>query len=514
MQNKLNIWLVSREYDGIAEAGGVKNVTTSLAENLSRMGNDVTVFIPLYACSNLSSVNENKENIIPPVKIKIGESEEGVSFNSGEKNGVKFIFISSFIFNEKRGVYTYTAEDEMENREHVRGTGHHDSLKMNVLFQKAVIEYSRTVFKMPDVIHCQDATAALVPVFALEFDKLNGTKFIVTIHNAGPGYHHEFYSFDNAKFLTGLSDEILKKGMNGNSVEPFLLASLNSEITTVSPQYAEEIMAGKTETQGLSKEFKKRRVTITGITNGIDFEKYTPQNKSISLLPYEFNPCMNELEGKYKCRRFFLENYAFENAKNNDIENVRKYGYLMDSPDSDCTYISYHGRIVTQKGIDILCQAAANLMTDNRHIRFIFMGQGEQSLETSLAELAETYRGRCVYFWGYERALTRLCTASADFAVFPSKFEPCGLEDFIAQIYGTLPVAHATGGLCKIIDEVTGFLYKDNNARTIVSCIRRAYHLKKEPEKFQQMIKNACLSVKNNYSWANVITQSYMKLYK
>ena len=28
------IWIVSREYAGIAEAGGVKNVTTSLAENL------------------------------------------------------------------------------------------------------------------------------------------------------------------------------------------------------------------------------------------------------------------------------------------------------------------------------------------------------------------------------------------------------------------------------------------------------------------------------------------------
>lgn len=514
MQNKMSIWLVSREYDGIAEAGGVKNVTTSLAENLSRMGNDVTVFIPLYACSDLSSVKENRENIIPPVKIKTGDSDEGVSFNSGEKNGVKFVFISSLIFNEKRGVYTYTSEDEMENSQHVRGTGHHDSLKMNVLFQKAVIEYSRSLFKMPDVIHCQDATAALVPVFAMEFNKLSRTRFIVTIHNAGPGYHHEFYSYEIAKSLTGLSDEILKKGMNGNSVEPFLLASLNAEITTVSPQYAEEIMSGKTETQGLSKEFKKRKVKITGITNGIDFEKYTPENIHISLLPYAFNPCKNDLEGKYKCRRTFLENYGFENAKVTSMENIRKYGFLMDSPDSDCTYISYHGRIVTQKGIDILCQAAANLMTDNPHIRFIFMGQGEQSLETSLAELAETYRGRCIYFWGYERSLTRLCTASADFAVFPSKFEPCGLEDFIAQIYGTLPVAHATGGLCKIIDGETGFLYKDNNARTIVASIRRAYHLKRDHEKYSRMIQNACLSVKNNYSWYNVISKSYMKLYK
>mgnify|MGYP003320229804 CR=1 FL=1 len=200
---------------------------------------------------------------------------------------------------------------------------------------------------------------------------------------------------------------------------------------------------------------KKLGIKITGITNGIDSEKYLPEKKEISLLPYEYSPGKCQLEGKYANRQYFLEHYASRNACLDEYPEIRKYGFISTTNESEKTvYVSYHGRIVSQKGIDILQKAAVLLLEENLNIRFIFMGQGEQFLEKALAGISERYTGRCVYLLGYERALTRLCTAAADFAVFPSNFEPCGLEDFIAQIYGTLPVAHATGGLCKIIDEV------------------------------------------------------------
>ena len=54
-----NIWLISREYAGIAEAGGVKNVTCSLCEGLSCKGMNVTLLIPRYKCTDFSSVTDN-----------------------------------------------------------------------------------------------------------------------------------------------------------------------------------------------------------------------------------------------------------------------------------------------------------------------------------------------------------------------------------------------------------------------------------------------------------------------
>ncbi len=54
----MKVWIISREYAGIAEAGGVKNVACSLSENLVRLGNSVTLFIPLYGCTEISNVKD------------------------------------------------------------------------------------------------------------------------------------------------------------------------------------------------------------------------------------------------------------------------------------------------------------------------------------------------------------------------------------------------------------------------------------------------------------------------
>lgn len=48
----MKILQIAREYAGLAEAGGVKNVVCSLSEGLIKLGHHVTLFIPLYGCTN------------------------------------------------------------------------------------------------------------------------------------------------------------------------------------------------------------------------------------------------------------------------------------------------------------------------------------------------------------------------------------------------------------------------------------------------------------------------------
>ena len=165
--------------------------------------------------------------------------------------------------------------------------------------------------------------------------------------------------------------------------------------------------------------------------------------------------------------------------------------------------------------LDVLVKAAHSLLEKKLPVKFIFIGQGQPDLEKELLKLSLSFEGRCVFFRGYDRMLSRLCIASSDFVVLPSYFEPCGLEDFIAQIYGTLPVAHATGGLCKIIDDETGFLYSPNKSEKLEEALYSLVKIKSSAGGtiFNNMISYAAKYVKENYSWEKVALK-YEELYK
>src|SRR5574344_1092770 len=110
----MNIWSVSMEYAGINEAGGVKNVTCSLSEELARCGNTVTVFLPAFGCTSFDSVENLKMYDLPPVEIAIAGRHERVSFSTGTVRGtdVHVVFVHHPSFSEKQAVYTYTAQEE------------------------------------------------------------------------------------------------------------------------------------------------------------------------------------------------------------------------------------------------------------------------------------------------------------------------------------------------------------------------------------------------------------------
>jgi starch synthase len=64
--------------------------------------------------------------------------------------------------------------------------------------------------------------------------------------------------------------------------------------------------------------------------------------------------------------------------------------------------------------------------------------------------------------------------AGSDFLLMPSRFEPCGLSQMYAQRYGSLPIAHRTGGLADTIEDgVTGFLFREPSVGGLLDAVRR-----------------------------------------
>ena len=514
----MNLWIASMECAGIVEAGGVKNVTLALCKEFSKLKHNVTLFIPIFKCNSWDLITDYQENIINEVPLYLCGKTEYVNFCKAKCSDGNFniIFVNHPCFSQKEAIYTYTQNEQNQNPEFIKGHGHKDSLFMNTIFAKAVCEYGKFVASsdLPSIIHCQDASTATIPAFIKQNPIYSSTKSVVTIHNAGPAYHHNFSSIGEAAWYTNLPTDLLSGSLNNYKVEPFLIASsCGAYLSTVSVEYANELKNPKyfEQTEGLSQIFYNRNIQIKGITNGIEFDRYNPQKKECSHLPFEYSPQEGILDGKYKCREHFIN----ELLQNKSFEGITTYGKIDSDFHSDGIFISYHGRITSQKGIELLINAIPVILENFSNVKFFIAGQGEVSLENKLIELCSLYPNQVLFFNGYNKYVARIVNAVCDFIVLPSYFEPCGLEDFISQIYGTIPIAHATGGLNKIVDNKSGFLYKTNSKEHLIAKLSEVITLKIcKPNEIIKMIKFASKYVQENYDWSSVIKNEYLTFFE
>ena len=78
--------------------------------------------------------------------------------------------------------------------------------------------------------------------------------------------------------------------------------------------------------------------------------------------------------------------------------------------------------------------------------------------------------------------------AGADMFLMPSRYEPCGLNQFYSLRYGTIPIVRATGGLEDTIDELpdgsgNGFKFSGYQASGLMEAIRRALVVFRDKQK-------------------------------
>ena len=115
-------------------------------------------------------------------------------------------------------------------------------------------------------------------------------------------------------------------------------------------------------------------------------------------------------------------------------------------------------------------------------------------LYEALIDLAQKKEneGRLCLLIGYDQLLANKLYAAGDFFLIPSKYEPCGLTDYIAQLAGNLPVVHHVGGLVKVEDGTSGFAFTEYTAEALVAAMQRALEVfRKSPEQILHMQKVA-----------------------
>src|SRR5439155_24846139 len=142
-------------------------------------------------------------------------------------------------------------------------------------------------------------------------------------------------------------------------------------------------------------------------------------------------------------------------------------------------------RLVPHNGLDQVVASHSLRLLD---AQFIFHGAGEAQFETALRELSVRFPQRVGVNTAFTDTVEHHLLAGADFLMMPSLYEPCGLTQMRAQLYGALPVARRVGGLADTIeDDVTGILYDAYSPEAFDHAVQRAVTLFQDRAWFSEL---------------------------
>jgi starch synthase len=266
-------------------------------------------------------------------------------------------------------------------------------------------------------------------------------------------------------------------------------------INTVSPTYAREI---QTEVLGCGLEGVLRRHSerLTGILNGVDYAIWNPATDPHLSVNYDSDSLEDKVINKLALQRW------------------------VDLEESEQTVLLVHaGRLLVRRGSDQLLELVPRLQALNAQL--MVLGRGERLLEDALSHAARRSPGRIATVIGNDDGLLHLMEGGGDLFLMPSRFEPCGLDQLHSLRYGTVPVAHRTGGLTDTVEDVgsqglpvpgaTGFCYEGSQTADLVSSVERALGLlRQDPEQWRAIQRNG---MRRDFGWQRSATR-YQLLYQ
>ena len=436
----MNILMVSSEAVPFSKSGGLADVLGSLSPALAKKGEDVRIFMPMY-----SSIDRRGFRKGPSYTVPMLSGDVPVSTVHRRLEGVEYVGLEHPYFTERKGIYGDTSF-----------TPYPDNAERFMLFAKAAALYMEAAAWKADVVHCHDWTAGLVPFYIDQYGLKSHTVF--TIHNLA--YQGDFSRYDAVLGGDRFKRELFS-GTGASERLNMLKAGLETadRITTVSPTYAKEIQTEKYGC-GLDWLLRERREDLYGILNGMDTHEWNPRTDK--LFPEHYSS--KDLSGKKALKERVL----------------KEYGLI---PDPSLPLFSMVSRIADQKGYGELLggnHPVLEELLNERSFQLLVIGTGDKHYEEKLAELDERYDNLAVKI-AFSSVTAHEAEGAADFFLMPSRYEPCGLNQMYSLHYGTLPVAHRTGGLADTIIDITanpdtgtGFLMENLSSEAISDAVNRA----------------------------------------
>jgi starch synthase len=464
---------VSAECYPVAKAGGLGDVVGALPKYQAAMGHIAKVVMPMYRTKFLLT---HEWELV----------HEGGQFIGGQ-------YFKYAVIKEKTnllGFDLYLVDiNGLLDREKVYG--YDDDTERFLAFQIAVCDWLSKWEHLPDIVHCHDHQAGLVPFLlqhAYAFQRLAGVPTIFTIHNA---QYQGWIGWDRSNLLPAYDS--WKWGLLDwqNNINPLASAIRCAwRVTTVSPSYMEEL---RQSANGLEDLMNYEQGKCVGILNGIDTEVWNPATDAMLV-------------------RNYTDADARAGKRKNKKELCERFGLDKDKP-----LFVFIGRLVGEKAADILPDAIRQCIYQyHGSASFLILGSGEPAVEQSLETVRYQFAGYVSTYIGYNETLSHLMYAGADFLLMPSRVEPCGLNQLYALRYGTVPMVRSTGGLRDTVRDFGewqgyGIRFDQAEVGDIVYSVGRALALYNDQQALLQWMQSYMMRL--DFSWDSS-AQAYLDLYE
>ncbi len=462
--------MVASEATPFAKTGGLADVIGALAPTLHARGSQVAVFIPRYRGIEIAGL----PLVYQGLRIQLASGCYSLDVYRAEERGVFYFLADCPELYDREGLYGDAAGDYPDN-----------DIRFAV-FSRAALTLIRHVFR-PDIVHCHDWQAALVPIYMRTVYASDptymGLPSVLTIHNLGyqglfPPESLARIGLDPALFTPDSLEFFGKVNLLKGAI------LMSDAVTTVSPTYAREIQSPELGF-GLDGVLRSRAGAVTGILNGVDYTQWDPATDPHIAAPYSDS----DLSGKRAAKAALLAEFG-----------------LAAAPDRPV--IGMVSRLAGQKGFHLIEQAAGELMAEN--LALIVLGTGDPKYQQFLLDLQAAHPDKVGVRIAYDDALAHRIEAGADMFLMPSLYEPCGLNQIYSLRYGTVPIVRATGGLDDTIDDRTGFKFRDYTGQALMKAVRSALAAWRDRERWTAMM---LAGMRKDYSWTASASQ-YDELYR
>ena len=405
-----SVAFIGSECYPFVKTGGLGDVMSALPKSLAKLNCDVKVIIPRYKCI--------------PQKFQEKMEYKG-SFSMDLCSDGKQYYVGIMEYQEDGVVYDFIDNDEFFSWGNPY-TNLIDDIPKFCYFGKAALAALNYLDWTPDVVHCHDWQAALVPLYlrtCFKDSNVGRASCVLTIHNLR---FQGIYDRKTIQYWSGLPDYVFNKDcLTQNWLDANMLKggiTYSNVVTTVSNTYAGEIQTEEYG-EGLEEHLRYHHNKLVGIVNGIDTDIWNPATDKLLAAPYD---SQNVIENKKANKKALQESLGLE-------------------VDDHKIVIGLISRLTNQKGLDLVNNVIPHIMDE--HTQVVVLGTGDAEYEDAFRYYENAYKGNFCAYIAYNENVAHNIYAGCDALLVPSRFEPCGLTQLISMRYGSVPIVRETGGL-------------------------------------------------------------------